>query len=201
MLRPQVNGDGGTRTRSSSCKRGALPPELHPQETAQDRLDADMTRGESRGHTMAAIPHDEAAAVADQPYRWSVAAVLEPLSVELHPFGRSGPADGARSTNVGEEDPRRRQVPVPTHWSSFPFVGLLKCGRVESNHHSTRQRGYSPPSSPMLSVREEGWPTGIEPAPRGSHSRMLPLHHGHHEAGTTGVEPATSRLTSECSSN
>ncbi len=26
-----------------------------------------------------------------------------------------------------------------------------------------------------------------------------PLHHGHHEAGTTGLEPAASRLTSECS--
>src|SRR4030088_3595757 len=26
------------------------------------------------------------------------------------------------------------------------------------------------------------------------------LHHGHHEAGTTGLEPAASRLTSECSS-
>ncbi len=25
------------------------------------------------------------------------------------------------------------------------------------------------------------------------------LHHGHHEAGTTGLEPAASRLTSECS--
>ena len=43
----------------------------------------------------------------------------------------------------------------------------------------------------------EGWPTGLEPAPRGSQPRMLPLHHGHHEAGTTGLEPATSRLTSE----
>jgi hypothetical protein len=28
---------------------------------------------------------------------------------------------------------------------------------------------------------------------------VLPLHHGHHEAGTTGLEPAASRLTSECS--
>ena len=31
---------------------------------------------------------------------------------------------------------------------------------------------------------------------------MLPLHHGHHEfagTGTTGLEPATFRLTSECS--
>ena len=26
---------------------------------------------------------------------------------------------------------------------------------------------------------------------------MLPLHHSHHEAGTTGVEPAAYRLTSE----
>lgn len=27
------------------------------------------------------------------------------------------------------------------------------------------------------------------------------LHHGHHEAGTTGLEPAASRLTSECSTH
>ena len=38
--------------------------------------------------------------------------------------------------------------------SSFP--GRLRCGRVESNHHSTRRRGYSPLSSPMLCVRTEG---------------------------------------------
>jgi hypothetical protein len=25
------------------------------------------------------------------------------------------------------------------------------------------------------------WPTGFEPAPRGSQPRVLPLHHGHHE--------------------
>jgi hypothetical protein len=28
-----------------------------------------------------------------------------------------------------------------------------RCGRVESNHHSARRRGYSPLSSPVLSVR------------------------------------------------
>ena len=51
----------------------------------------------------------------------------------------------------------------------------------------------------MLSVRltSEGRPTGFEPAPRGSRPRMLPLHHSHHEAGTTGFEPATSRPTTE----
>ena len=59
--------------------------------------------------------------------------------------------------------------------------GKNRCGRLESNQHSRRRRGYSPLSSPMLSVREgEGRPTGFEPLPRGSRPRMLPLHHGHH---------------------
>src|SRR5262245_59193247 len=51
----------------------------------------------------------------------------------------------------------------------------------------------------MPSVRiEEGRPTGFEPVPRGSRPRMLPLHHSHHaETGTTGLEPAAYRLTSE----
>jgi hypothetical protein len=56
-----------------------------------------------------------------------------------------------------------------------------ECGRVESNHHSAGPRGYSPLSSPMLSVRMKGRPTGFEPVPRGSRPRMLPLHHSHHE--------------------
>jgi hypothetical protein len=30
---------------------------------------------------------------------------------------------------------------------------ISECGRVESNHHSQGQRGYSPLSSPVLSVR------------------------------------------------
>jgi hypothetical protein len=33
---------------------------------------------------------------------------------------------------------------------------IPRCGRVESNHHSRRPRGYSPLSSPVLSVRKEG---------------------------------------------
>src|SRR5262245_40027490 len=31
-----------------------------------------------------------------------------------------------------------------------------RCERVDSNHHSQRRRGYSPVSSPVLSVRMEG---------------------------------------------
>jgi hypothetical protein len=56
-------------------------------------------------------------------------------------------------------------------------------------------------SSPVLSVRKGmGWPIGLEPILRDSQSRVLPLHHSHHGAGATGLEPAASRLTSECSS-
>src|SRR6476659_7011113 len=74
---------------------------------------------------------------------------------------------------------------------------------MESNHHSARRRGYSAVSSPdaQRPLVEEGRPTGFEPVPRGSRPRMLPLHHSHHEeTGTTVLEPAPSRLTSECSS-
>ena len=84
-------------------------------------------------------------------------------------------------------------------WLSYIPGG--RRGRVESNHHSRRRQGYSLLSSPVLSVRKtiKGWPAGLEPTPRGSQPRVLPLHHGHHGAGTTGLEPAASRLTSECS--
>jgi hypothetical protein len=88
-----------------------------------------------------------------------------------------------------------------------------RCGRVDSNHHSARHHIYSAKSSPMLSVRKKkGRSAGFEPEPRGSRPRMLPLHHDHHGAdagreaagfsattGTTGLEPAVSRLTSDCS--
>ena len=84
---------------------------------------------------------------------------------------------------------------------SFIPVGVSECGRVESNHHSAGRPGYSRLSSPVLSVREEGWPAGLEPTPRGSRPRMLPLHQGHHETGTTGFEPAASRATSERSAH
>ena len=45
-------------------------------------------------------------------------------------------------------------------------------------------RGYSPLSSPVLSVRKkEGRSAGLEPEPRGSRPRMLPLHHDHQVSG------------------
>jgi hypothetical protein len=76
---------------------------------------------------------------------------------------------------------------------------------VESNHHSTKRQGYSLLSSPLLSVRvSKGGRPGSNRRRRDSQPRVLPStpqppRKGHHEAGTTGLEPATSRLTSECS--
>ena len=79
---------------------------------------------------------------------------------------------------------------------------------MESNHHSTRPQGYSLLSSPMLSVREIRRVAGrARTGASGDHNPgCFRLHHGHHEAvlvgttGTTGLEPAASRLTSERSS-
>ncbi len=94
----------------------------------------------------------------------------------------------------------------------IPLVGSTRrCGRMESNHHSTRHRVYSAGSSPVAQRPQvRGWPTGFEPAPRGSQPRVLPSTPRPPEkrsnrqftrsgAGTTGLEPAASRLTSECS--
>ena len=61
------------------------------------------------------------------------------------------------------------------------------------------QRGELTLAQRPLEPRTEGGRPGSNRRRRGSQPRVLPLHHGHHEAGTTGLEPAASRLTSECS--
>ena len=64
-----------------------------------------------------------------------------------------------------------------------------------------RRQGYSLLSSPLLSVRmERGWPAGLEPAPAGLTTPGASVYTtATTKAGTTGLEPAASRLTSECS--
>ena len=85
--------------------------------------------------------------------------------------------DGGSRTRSSSVQARR-----PSPWASSPReLVSQECGRVESNHHSRRRRVYSPLSSPLLSVRVKGRPTGFEPVPRGSPPRMLPLHHSHHD--------------------
>ena len=72
---------------------------------------------------------------------------------------------------------------------------------MESNHHSARHRGYSAGSSPdaQRPLRRRG--------DRPDSNRYREDHDlgccryttATMETGTTGLEPATSRLTSECS--
>jgi hypothetical protein len=93
---------------------------------------------------------------------------------------------------------RSYAMPTKSSWlreAEPDFVG--ECGRVESNHHSQRRRGYSALSSPMLSVRARGSRPDSNRYREAHNLGCSPLHHGHHEAGTTGLEPAASRLTSE----
>ncbi len=98
----------------------------------------------------------------------------------------------------GDGGSRTRSSSVQTRCSSSRATSP-RCGRMESNHHSTRRRVYSAGSSPLLSVRVWGDRPGSNRR-RGAHNPgCFRLHHGHHEAGTTGLEPAASRLTSECS--
>jgi hypothetical protein len=61
------------------------------------------------------------------------------------------------------------------------FIPKVRTDGVEPPQ--PKRRGYNPGSSPLLSVRMKGWPTGFEPALRGSRPRVLPLHHGHHVSG------------------
>ena len=106
----------------------------------------------------------------------------------------------ARVETVGSRTrhrPRCKRGALPVELHPREKKSVMRTGGVEPPQREatavTARR-----SSPLLSVRMKlGWPTGFEPVPRGSQPRVLPLHHGHHETGTTGLEPAPSRLTSE----
>ena len=55
-----------------------------------------------------------------------------------------------------EPTPSSLQARRSTELSYIPrLTATGECGRVESNHHSTRRQGYSLLSSPMLSVRKQ----------------------------------------------
>ena len=151
---------------SAGWRPAALPAELHPRESTLG-----WSRTSGHCHRKAALcplsyerrsPRQES-----NPHLGRTKGACLPLTLRRHRWRRwdSNPhrprcKRGARPV---ERRPRGR------------------CGRVESNHHSARPLGYSQLSSPMLSVRMKGRPTGFEPVPRGSRPRMLPLHHSHHD--------------------
>src|SRR5205823_10613501 len=73
----------------------------------------------------------------------------------------------------------------------------------EANHHSTGRQGYSLLSLADAQRPRGGWPTGLEPAPAGITTPGASVYTtATTKAGTTGLEPAAARLTSErsCSS-
>jgi hypothetical protein len=101
---------------------------------------------------------------------------------------------------------RRESNPLFLGASEAPcrqsFVPMLRtwlgCGRVESNHHSRRRRGYSAGSSPHAQrPHMQGGRPASNRRLRGSHPRVLPATPRPPRARTTGLEPAASRLTSE----
>ena len=63
---------------------------------------------------------------------------------------------------------KRGARPVELH---PPAAEKARCGRVESNHHSLRRRGYSALSSPVLSVRTKVARVGLEPTSRAHEAR------------------------------
>jgi hypothetical protein len=74
-----------------------------------------------------------------------------------------------------------------------------RCGRMESNHHSAWHQIYRLGSSPVLSVRMEGVADRIRTDAAGITTPGAAVTPQPPRTGTTGLEPATSRLTSECS--
>jgi hypothetical protein len=80
--------------------------------------------------------------------------------------------------------------------SYIPPCGKTRCGRVESNHHSTRRQGYSLLSSPNAQRPHELRVAGrARTGASGDHNPgCFRLHHGHHESGddrtrTGGLSP------------
>ena len=180
------------------CKRGALPPELHPRALgdaratrgrrssrlpypAQLRLDHQVSCGPGRSYPVPAVPHQELVTLASQNDRRRLPALLQPLPVSLD--GRN--AEAAHRTvagpNLGQRNPDRRVESDSTRLASFREPD--ECGRMESNHHSRWRRVYSAGSSPMLSVRLRGDRPDSNRCREVHDLGCSPLHHGHHERG------------------
>jgi hypothetical protein len=94
---------------------------------------------------------------------------------------------------------KRGALPLELH----PLVGRTECGRMESNHHSARHRVYSAGSSPDAQRPLEQKPKVADRVRTGADGAHNPgcfrYTTATTKAGTTGLEPAASRLTSECS--
>lgn len=175
---------------SPEWRSGALPSELHP-----------------RGARPAGLEPASSAVAGQRSAPLSYGRVKEPpAGVEPAPRPYDGRVLAVDTTEartavetVGVEPTSPSlQARCSVLLSYIPARKRVRTGGVEPPQREAT--GLQPAELAGAQRPHGGRPTGFEPVPRGSRPRMLPLHHSHHgTAGTTGLEPAAYRLTSECS--
>jgi len=168
---PRVRSSGDTGRRSTSMDP-CCDQDSDAAYGAHLSFDHGVSCRQNGGHAVAAVTHDERVALACESHGRCLATLLEPLSIQLErrraEAGHRAPADA----DLVERCPDRL---VRVHGSSSPRSAIRRCGRVESNHHSLRRRGYSALSSPVLSVRKANVGGGTcFPQPARSVARALP---------------------------
>ena len=164
---PRVRSSGTTGRRSTSMDPCG-DQEADTAYGAHLRLDHGVSCRQSGCHAVAAVTHDERVSVARESNRRCLATLLEPLSV---PLDRRRAEAGHRALADADVVERRPDRLVRVHGASSPRSAIRRCGRVESNHHSLRRRGYSALSSPVLSVRTKVARVGLEPTSRAHEAR------------------------------
>ena len=77
---------------------------------------------------------------------------------------------------------------------------MVRTGGVEPPQREATGLQPAELADAQASARKEGWPAGLEPAPAGLTTPGASVYTtATTKAGTAGLEPAASRLTSECS--
>src|SRR2546425_11256326 len=132
------------------------------------------------------------------------AATTSRASSPVHPYKRGervwvklkDPGYWRRASEIGS---MQKSIVVGVRRDFLePLVEQSKCGRMESNHHSAGHRVYSAESSPMLSVRKRRAAGRIRTGTsRITTSDACRYTTATTKAGTTGLEPAAFRLTSD----
>jgi hypothetical protein len=164
---PRVRSSGSTGRRSTSMDPSG-DQDSHAAYGAHLCLDHGVSCRQSGCHAVAAVADDERVTLARESNRRCLATLLQPLAVQLDcRFAEAGNRALA-DADVVERCPDRL---VREHGASSPRSAIRRCGRVESNHHSQRRRGYSALSSPVLSVRTKVARVGLEPTSRAHEAR------------------------------
>jgi hypothetical protein len=184
-LRAFENGASDrSRTRTSAVQKGAcLPLTLRRHDTSGQPIAGSVSRSVFYG-----ARHRRESVTTRPPARRARRAKREPSECQFVTWPRLGWLRAKPPAGAGHRHRSVTPCPQWRRWESNPRPPRCKrgalppelrpreerCGRVESNHHSARRRGYSPLSSPVLSVRVNwGGRTDSNRYLRGSQPRML----------------------------